>query len=458
VLILLALIAAPAWAQLPPINSTPNTVGSGARALGMGGAFIGVADDATAASWNPGGLTQLQEPEFSLVYSWGRAREEFSSISHPELEDTHSISLDSINYASFAYPLPWAPGGRNLVVSLNYQRKFDFDRDLDVAFNVRTAGSFFRADTRHRINVRADGSLSALSPAVAFELTNRLSVGVVANIWDQSLIPSNEWKTRKAFRSRTRINGGVPFWASGSIDEDYTDFKGTNWTIGALYKPTQRLSLGAVFNSKLAGEVKYRNTFRLRGGSTGMAITNEDRRFEFPSSIGVGAAYRFPGDKFTLSLDVKRTEWDQFVEVDRAGRRTSPITGLAKSITEHDPTYTVRLGGEYVFFDETKPARKFLPTLRAGVFYDPEPSGGRPNTIWSKALPKKGDGEPEDYYGVTLGAGLLAWNRVNFDIAYEYRWGSDVRTDTFGTYKTSADVDQHRLFASTVIYFGKGGS
>ena len=37
-------------------GSSPNPVGSGARALGWGSAFIAVADDATAASWNPGGL------------------------------------------------------------------------------------------------------------------------------------------------------------------------------------------------------------------------------------------------------------------------------------------------------------------------------------------------------------------------------------------------------------------
>ncbi len=37
------------------ITSAPNPVGSGARALGMGGAFIAVTD-ATTASWNPGGL------------------------------------------------------------------------------------------------------------------------------------------------------------------------------------------------------------------------------------------------------------------------------------------------------------------------------------------------------------------------------------------------------------------
>ena len=49
------------------IASSPNPVGSGARAVGMGGAFIGVADDATAASWNPAGLIQLEKPEMSIV-------------------------------------------------------------------------------------------------------------------------------------------------------------------------------------------------------------------------------------------------------------------------------------------------------------------------------------------------------------------------------------------------------
>ncbi len=50
------------------ISSSPNPVGSGARAVGMGSAFIAIADDATAASWNPGGLIQLERPE--LVDRW----------------------------------------------------------------------------------------------------------------------------------------------------------------------------------------------------------------------------------------------------------------------------------------------------------------------------------------------------------------------------------------------------
>src|SRR4029453_17494739 len=42
----------------------------GARALGMGGAFVAVADDATAVVANPAGLTILQRPEISAQYKW----------------------------------------------------------------------------------------------------------------------------------------------------------------------------------------------------------------------------------------------------------------------------------------------------------------------------------------------------------------------------------------------------
>ena len=42
-------------------------IGVGARALGMGGAFVSVADDASAAYWNPAGLVQLEHSEAMLM-------------------------------------------------------------------------------------------------------------------------------------------------------------------------------------------------------------------------------------------------------------------------------------------------------------------------------------------------------------------------------------------------------
>ena len=44
-------------------------LGIGARALGMGNAFIGLADDATSVYWNPSGLTKAKKKELFLMRS-----------------------------------------------------------------------------------------------------------------------------------------------------------------------------------------------------------------------------------------------------------------------------------------------------------------------------------------------------------------------------------------------------
>ena len=43
--------------------------GVGARAIGMGGAFVSVANDATAAYWNPAGLTSINSNAFAAMYA-----------------------------------------------------------------------------------------------------------------------------------------------------------------------------------------------------------------------------------------------------------------------------------------------------------------------------------------------------------------------------------------------------
>ncbi len=45
------------------------SLGVGAKALGMGGAFVGVADDGTASYWNPSGLCQLDQKQLSLMHA-----------------------------------------------------------------------------------------------------------------------------------------------------------------------------------------------------------------------------------------------------------------------------------------------------------------------------------------------------------------------------------------------------
>lgn len=458
------------------INSSPNVVGSGARALGMGGAFIAIADDATAASWNPGGLTQLERPELSLVYSGKWFSESMGKTSYlgPDT-DPEELDLHDINYLSIAYPLPWTVYGRNLVLSLNYQRKYDMDRTLRFhvwkPFGVSSA---LFGGSNIDVDYKQEGGLGTLSPAFGFEVTERLSLGIVANIWNSSIVPDNEWRSETREGSRLhyaarRIGGGT--WGSRTVGtetiEKYENLEGINYTLGALYRVTERLTLGAVYNTAYSTDLDYTRLQHRFALGAAPDLYRSHIRIDWPAVMGVGVAYRFPNDKLTLSLDVTTRNWENYIKTDRRagplGRRVSAITNMPDWLNSYDPTYTVRLGAEYVFVNPKRARQDFLPSLRAGLFYDPEPASGRKDAWWGV---KRGDGKPDDYYGVALGLGVLIKNRVNIDLAYQYRWGNDVRRDTLvdqGNTRTPVgggldrgfkeDVDQHLLYLSTVIYF-----
>ena len=320
------------------------------------------------------------------------------------------------------------------------------------------------ASTKSTYRYRQEGSLSTLSPAFGMELSDKLSVGAVVNIWNESLVPGNEWKTRNEITARNRVNGIPQARTVLHVDEDFDNFKGINYTLGLLYKPNDRWSIGAVYHSKFTGDVNYKIRQEVRvAGIRGLPVTSKRKKhYTFPSSFGLGVSYRFPNDKLTVAMDVTRTEWDQFEILDPQNRnpwmrRISGVSGKAMNqMPDVDPTYTVRAGMEYVFVNQNKPKQKIMPSIRAGVFYDPEPSTGRDDAFWGmgvNTLTKNGDGKPDDFYGVSLGAGVLLCNRVNLDLAYTYRWGKNARRDTLGLGWTDIEVDQHMLYFSTVIYF-----
>ena len=227
-------------------------------------------------------------------------------------------------------------------------------------------------------------------------------------------------------------------------------------TVGVLFKPTERLSIGAVYHSKFTADIDYEISITQDG--TFLGSDSRKKEDTFPSAIGLGIAYRFPNDKLTLSVDVTRTEWDQFIikdpdNADPTRARTSGVTGLDGDLINIDPTWTVRFGGEYVFVKGNSTRQKYLPSVRAGIFYDPAPAGDRDDNSYSKFFLQSGSGKADNFYGVSLGLGLLIKNRVNIDAAYTFRWGNGVRVDALALNDTDLDERQHSLFLSTVIYF-----
>jgi len=72
------------------------SLGVGGRALGMGGAFVGVADDVTASFWNPAGLAQLNQRELSLMHAetfGSLLNQDFVAFALPRREENRTSAL-----------------------------------------------------------------------------------------------------------------------------------------------------------------------------------------------------------------------------------------------------------------------------------------------------------------------------------------------------------------------------
>jgi len=378
-------------------GSSPNPVGSGARALGMGGAFIALADDATAASWNPGGLTQLETPEVSAVGAGYCRIEDNSFARFPRASGEQSTYKGALNYLSGAYPFTLL--GRNMIVSLNYQHLYDFDREWDL--NAPSG----------RISFQQEGALYAYGLAYGIQVSPGLSLGLTLNLWQDGPY-ENGWTQTMS------VDGGL-------FSKDRFSFEGFNANYGVLWFPTGKLSIGAVFKMPFTADLKHtRNRPDLDPPKKSFS---ED--LDMPMSYGIGVAYRFT-DRLIVALDAYRTHWQDFVLTSPQGK-TSAVSGLPLNKSDIDATTQVRFGGEYFII---KPP--YTIPLRAGVFYDPAPAERRPDTFW----------------GLSLGSGINI-GRFIFDFAYQYRFGSDVGSSLVPGVGFSQDVDEHSFITSLIVHF-----
>jgi len=429
----------PAAITLPPsINfaTSPNPVGSGARAVGQGTAFIAVADDATAASHNPAGLIQLELPELSVVASRDYFRADVDVHAPDLLVEDARVDSATLNYGSVA--LPFRLWGRNAVAALNYQRLVSLDGETDLV------SGFTNLSARQMIHSRQEGELATLTPALAVQVTPRLSLGVALNLW---VVPfaHNGWRQETDIVATGLVPSGnalVPFDAAGTIDDDYRVDSGVNAHLGLLWQPTAQLTVGAVLRTPATLKIKHRAASTLTvalpdavGDSQTLTTASDDLEhldLDLPLSYGIGLAWRF-SDAFTASVDVFRTQWSDF-ELE-ASSIDDPVvvengapTGRGAGVLagQGDDTTSVRLGGEYLWIGD-----KVAVPLRAGLFYDPEPTTGG----------------TDDFWGGSIGSGI-AYGQWVWDAAYQYRRGTQTGSDV------DSNVEEHLILLSLILHLG----
>ena len=428
----LSLFSAQVIGQSIDIPSSFNPVGSGARALGLGGSFIATADDATAASWNPAALMQLRKPEVALVVSSTELKED-ALFAVTNDSANNSTSNTDLNYFAVSAPCAADTCGLNMVFSLNYQRLYDLSREWDFSITENNATTTQR--------YRQTGALYAIGLAYAVQVNDTLNLGITLNYWD-NLLGQNGF-TRTNVASETE-NAPGDFFSTSDVTVD-SDFEGLNFNLGALWVPyqknQQKLSIGFVYKSKFDADIASATDFASQSGNVSRPDRINSSEFQFstpstltlPSSYGVGFAYQV-SDALTTSLDLYRTNWSEFAQIDENGVSTSPISGSQIAPDIQNSTQ-IKVGIEYRLISQSVGANYIIP-LRAGFFIDPVIE----------------DGANEDGYGVALGAGV-AFEHWVFDVAYQYRWADDLGSSSQQQLGLGFDTQEHQVYASSFYRF-----
>jgi long-chain fatty acid transport protein len=291
----------------------------GARSLGLGGAFLGLADDATAAYVNPAGLVILSRPEVSAEGRRWSYSQKFTDSGNvfgsPTGQGVDNVAglvsksaksdVQGLAFTSFVYP------GKRWAVAV-YRHEL---ADQDTAF--RTNGVYFND---------ADGSLLRLLPvdvhmnlkivdlgiSGAFRINDNLFIGV--GISDYQFIlnsQTNRANVPVVYNANPGEYFGVPNFDPSNIfgynvgrgDDTARTFSGgilwnvnSKWTAGAVYRPGPKFSFTST------------EIFGPASGANGQVMSVENKRFHVPDVLGGGISFR-PSDVWTIAADYDRVRY-----------------------------------------------------------------------------------------------------------------------------------------------------
>ncbi|MGH7596630.1 MAG: hypothetical protein ACREOI_09770 [bacterium] len=228
-----------------------------ARPASLGGAFIGIADDATAAAINPAGVSFLLRPEISLSHAIGQQARDYPiggvGGGVNEFRDHNPIfdqTLVNIAYPQWGFTFA-------LYRQLAFHADFDFTRHQFLTFAPE------RPLTLHE-QLGASGNFSGLISNFSAQVIHnafvaaktlhrrlRLGFSVAATqcrlqLHESHYFDPNLWLQKNFTSAEVAIGGNRAESLYRLYDLELNDFKMT-WTAGILLELDPNLTLGMVY-------------------------------------------------------------------------------------------------------------------------------------------------------------------------------------------------------------------
>lgn len=446
------LAALPLAAQNTDIESLSglqfNFGNPGARSLGMGGAFLGLADDASAAEANPAGLTILRKPEITIEGRNYQEQQVFTtSGTFPDLQRTafshYSQRIDP-TFASVVYPTkyftigayyhePLRNEGTGQVVPVTNPFTGQIKTDvpnffLPVDANGNPTGSPISSAACNQLRQTNPFAcieytvLPFLSSVKIQERTFGLAMAFKVGNFSFGATARSQRFNETAFTFRVTPTGDFSsisvqatsdIRSNNDVAKDKTDL---TFSGGFKWAPSDKFSVGGVYKQ---GAKFAAPTFAATESTNFDYVKAADTVFHMPDIYGAGVSFR-PMPVLTINADAVRVKYsnlvDNFVSIN-ADVRTIDNAYKAADATE------LHLGGEYFF------STKIPFAMRAGYWRDPEHSITyqgpltTPDRVGAAILFPKTKSENH----LSVGAGL-AWPRFQIDAAYDtsklYKVGS----------------------------------
>ena len=369
----------------------------GTRALTMGGAFVGLADDFSAVFWNPAGAAGFKTNYLGFY------------------------GTDLIPSSRYRLDVP-ATGG--MMTLVDAKSKLSHYLGGMIAYYHPLSDRLvlgFGAYTPSGIGINWNGSdllalaggksydwsskvgLFSLSPLVAYKINDVISVGAALNV-NYGMFSINMHAGEAELP--------VPPYALdlGQYEESMSGW-GLGATFGVLVKPSDRISVGLTIRT--SSKVKFKgdgliSNFAMLGFSDASSL---ERSITFPLWIAGGVAVR-PMDRLLVTADIQWTKWSQIKSLDTtftdpAWKAMMAMSGRDSQRMDWSSKAQIRFGGEYALSDAL--------ALRAGYYYDPTPA---PDTTLNILLPSY------TFNVVTAGVGYKTAG-LQIDFGVEYLMGTE---------------------------------
>jgi len=386
-----------------------NMNGFGARAAGMGGAFVGLANDYSAIFWNPAGLAQMTKASFGLSADFLIPTANYTLGSFEMKTQKKLYPAGLIGYAQ--------PIGENIVFGIGAYTLSGLGAAwdntgtpfLEQALVSPFPPAAFTPTLTPSIWESFIGSVT-IAPTIAVKITDQFFLGASFNI-NYGFFKLEQWGQYVA------IGIGAPASENlmaaptlVNLGQQTLDVKGWGFgaTVGVLVKPTEWISLGATFRTeskmKLSGTTELENVNLLglaNSSGTKMNVAS-------PMWLAGGVALK-PIEGLTWTVDAHWTNWSKLDQIAVEFADPAWAAGMGDSSTlllDWANKIQLRTGLEYDWGTFA---------VRGGYYYDPAPA---PDTTLNILTPSF------TFHSVQAGCGFKSGG-LHVNLAVEYLMGKD---------------------------------